>query len=167
LPVYARDILDAGPTGLGLLRGAPAIGALICGFTLVRRPLQRRAGKIMFFCVAGFGLATIAFGLSRWLPLSMLALAGLGACDMVSIYVRQTLVQINTPDNMRGRVSAVSNLFIGASNELGEFESGITAGWFGTVPAVVLGGVATLAVVAIWSMIFPQLRRVDRLDEQS
>jgi MFS family permease len=167
LPVYARDILDAGPTGLGLLRAAPAVGALVCGFTLAHRPLHRRAGQIMFLCVGGFGVATIIFGLSRWMPLSMLALAVLGACDMVSIYVRQTLVQINTPDAMRGRVSAVSNLFIGASNELGEFESGITAGWFGTVPAVVLGGIGTLAVVAIWSMIFPQLRRVDRLDEQS
>jgi len=121
----------------------------------------------MFLCVGGFGLATIIFGMSRSLPLSLAALACLGACDMVSIYVRQTLVQINTPDAMRGRVSAVSNLFIGASNELGEFESGITAGWFGTVPAVVLGGVGTLTVVFLWSLIFPELRRVDRLDEQA
>jgi len=167
LPVYARDILAVGPQGLGLLRAAPAVGALICGVTLANRPLQRRAGRIMFLCVGGFGLATIIFGMSRSLPLSLAALACLGACDMVSIYVRQTLVQINTPDAMRGRVSAVSNLFIGASNELGEFESGITAGWFGTVPAVVLGGVGTLTVVLVWSLIFPQLRRVDRLDEQA
>jgi hypothetical protein len=165
LPVYARDILAVGPWGLGLLRSAPAVGALLCGITLAHRPLHRHAGRTMFLCVAGFGLCTILFGLSRWLPLSLLALAVLGACDMVSIYVRHTLVQLNTPDAMRGRVSAVSSLFIGASNELGEFESGITAGWWGTVPAVVVGGFGTLAVVLIWSLAFPSLRTVDRLDE--
>jgi MFS family permease len=165
MPVYARDILAVGPWGLGLLRSAPAVGALICGVTLAHRPLQRNAGRVMFLCVAGFGAATIIFGLSRSLPLSLLALAGLGACDMVSIYVRQTLVQLNTPDEMRGRVSAVSSLFIGASNELGEFESGVTAGWWGTVPSVVVGGCGTLAVVLIWSRIFPALRQVDRLEE--
>jgi MFS family permease len=163
LPVYARDILTVGPWGLGLLRSAPALGALACGLALARFPLQRHAGAIMFLCVAGFGVATIIFGLSRYLPLSLAALASLGALDMVSIYVRTTLVQLNTPDAMRGRVSAVSTLFIGASNELGEFESGITAGWFGVVPAVVLGGVGTLVVVALWSVWFKSLRQVDRL----
>jgi MFS family permease len=165
LPVFARDILAVGPWGLGLLRSAPAVGALVCGLFLAHYPLQRHAGRTMFLCVAGFGLFTILFGLSRALPLSLIALMSLGACDMVSIFVRQTLVQINTPDEMRGRVAAVSSLFIGASNELGEFESGITAGWFGTVPAVVLGGIGTLTVVLIWSLLFPSLRRVDRLDQ--
>jgi MFS family permease len=165
LPVFARDILAVGPWGLGLLRSAPAAGALVCGLFLAHYPLQRHAGRVMFLCVTGFGLCTILFGLSRSLSLSLFTLAALGACDMVSIFVRQTLVQINTPDEMRGRVAAVSSLFIGASNELGEFESGITAGWFGTVPAVVLGGIGTLSVVLIWSLLFPSLRKIDRLDQ--
>ncbi len=118
----------------------------------------------MFLCVAGFGLGTILFGLSRFWPLSLLALASMGACDMVSVYVRQNLVQLNTPDEMRGRVSAVTMIFIGASNELGEFESGVTASWFGTVPAVVIGGIGTLVVVAVWSTLFRSLRRVDRME---
>ncbi len=165
LPVYARDILAVGPWGLGLLRSAPAVGAALCGFWLAHRPLQRRAGRIMFGCVGGFGLATVVFGLSTNLFLSLAALCALGACDMVSVYVRQSLVQLGTPDAMRGRVSAVNMVFIGASNELGEFESGITAGWFGTVPAVVLGGLGTLLVVVIWCLRFTDLRRVNRLDQ--
>ena len=163
LPVFARDILAVGPWGLGLLRSAPAVGALSCGLFLAHFPLKRRAGVTMFLCVAGFGAGTIVFGLSRFLPLSLLALVSMGACDMVSVYVRQTLVQLNTPDEMRGRVSAVTMIFIGASNELGEFESGVTASWFGTVPAVVIGGIGTLLVVVIWSLAFRSLRRVDRL----
>jgi len=165
LPVYARDILGVGPWGLGLLRSAPAVGAVTCGLWLAHHPLKRHAGRTMFLCVAGFGLGTILFGLSRFWPLSLLALMSMGACDMVSVYVRQNLVQLNTPDDMRGRVSAVTMIFIGASNELGEFESGVTASWFGTVPAVVLGGVGTLLVVAVWSTLFRSLRRVDRLDQ--
>jgi MFS family permease len=165
LPVYARDILSVGPWGLGLLRSAPAVGAVTCGLMLAHFPLKRRAGAVMFLCVAGFGVATIIFGLSRFLPLSLLALVAMGACDMVSVYVRQTLIQLNTPDAMRGRVTAVTMVFISASNELGEFESGLTASWFGTVPAVVIGGIGTLLVVAIWSLAFRSLRQVDRLDE--
>ncbi|HMA51938.1 MAG TPA: MFS transporter [Magnetospirillaceae bacterium] len=166
LPVYARDILAVGPWGLGLLRSAPAVGAVTCGLWLAHHPLKRPAGRTMFLCVAGFGVGTIIFGLSRFWPLSLLALMAMGACDMVSVYVRQNLVQLNTPDEMRGRVSAVTMVFIGASNELGEFESGVTASWFGVVPAVVLGGIGTLLVVAVWSTLFRSLRRVDRLDLQ-
>jgi len=164
LPVYARDILQVGPMGLGLLRSASAVGAVLCAVTLAHRPLKHRVGRIMFAAVALYGIATIVFGLSRWLPLSLLALAVLGASDMVSVYVRQNLVQLNTPDAMRGRVSAVSMVFVGASNELGEFESGMTAGWFGTIPAVVLGGAGTLLVVGIWCVAFKPLRQVDKLE---
>jgi len=164
LPVYARDILQVGPWGLGLLRSAPAVGGVTCGLWLAHHSIKRHAGRIMFLCVAGFGLGTIVFGLSRFWPLSLLALASMGACDMVSVYVRQNLVQLNTPDEMRGRVSAVTMIFIGASNELGEFESGVTASWFGTVPAVVIGGIGTLVVVAVWSTLFRSLRRVDRME---
>jgi len=165
LPVFARDILSVGPTGLGLLRGAPAFGSVACALWLAGHPLRRHAGRRMFICVAGFGVATIVFGLSRSFALSMAALAVTGACDMISVYVRQTVIQLGTPDTMRGRVNAVSLVFIGASNELGEFESGLTAAWFGTVPAVVLGGVGTLAVVALWAWRFAALRSVDRLDQ--
>jgi len=165
LPVFARDLLMVGPVGLGLLRSAPAFGSVACALWLAGHPLRRRAGRSMFICVAGFGLATIAFGLSRNFYLSMAALAATGACDMVSVYVRQTVIQLGTPDPMRGRVNAVSLVFIGASNELGEFESGMTAAWFGTVPAVVMGGIGTLTVVAIWAWRFTSLRRVDRLDQ--
>ena len=164
LPVYARDILAEGPLGLGFLRSAPAVGSVACALWLAGHPLRRHAGRAMFVCVAGYGLAIIAFGLSRDFALSLAALAVAGACDMVSVYVRQTLIQLGTPDLMRGRVNAVSLVFIGASNELGEFESGVTAAWFGTVPAVVLGGCGTLAVVAIWAWRFRALRRADRLD---
>jgi len=166
LPVYARDILHVGPLGLGMLRSAPALGSAMLGLALgqmVRR--QRHAGIAMFASVTIFGIATIVFGLSRNLWLSMGALFMLGASDMVSVYVRTTLTQLATPDAMRGRVSAVNRLFVGASNELGEFESGVTATWFGTVPAVVIGGVGTLVIVAVWFRLFPSLREVDRLSE--
>ena len=165
LPVYARDILHVGPAGLGILRSAPALGAALTGLSLARRPLDRRAGARMFATVALFGVATIVFGLSRNLYLSLAALAVLGAADMVSVYVRHALVQFGTPDAMRGRVTSVSVLFIGASNELGEFESGVTAARFGTVPAVVLGGIGTLLVVALWMRLFPRLGAVDRLQD--
>jgi MFS family permease len=164
LPIYARDILHVGPWGLGLLRSAPAVGAAVVAFGLTQQPLARRAGARMFSCVALFGVMTIVFGLSRSFPLSLAALAGLGAADMVSVVVRQTLVQINTPDEQRGRVSAVNSVFIGASNQLGEFESGVTAAGLGTVPAAVLGGVGTLVVVLLWMFLFPSLRRADLLD---
>jgi hypothetical protein len=164
LPIYARDILHVGPWGLGLLRSAPAAGAAIVALGLAQRPLARRAGAKMFACVALFGLMTIVFGLSRSFALSLAALAGLGAADMVSVVVRQTLVQINTPDEKRGRVSAVNSIFIGASNQLGEFESGVTAAWLGAVPAAVLGGVGTLIVVVLWAVLFPSVRQADRLD---
>ncbi|MGB0059138.1 MFS transporter [Candidatus Binatus sp.] len=165
LPVYARDILHVGPLGLGVLRSAPALGATMLGLALGQRALQRRAGLAMFACVAIFGIATIVFGLSRNFALSLAALFVLGGSDMVSVYVRATLTQLATPDAMRGRVSAVNRLFVGASNELGEFESGVTATWFGTVPAVVIGGVGTLVIVAVWYRMFPSLREVDRLSE--
>ena len=165
LPVFARDILMTGPFGLGLLRSAPAVGSICCALWLAGHPLRRHAGRRMFLCVAGFGLATIVFGLSRNFYLSAAALMACGACDMVSVYVRQTVIQLGTPDAMRGRVNAVSLVFIGASNELGEFESGLTAAWFGTVPAVVVGGLGTLTVVALWAWRFASLRRVDRLDQ--
>jgi MFS family permease len=165
LPVYARDILHVGPLGLGVLRSAPALGAAMLGLALGQQALQRRAGLAMFACVAIFGVATIVFGLSENFALSIGALFVMGASDMVSVYVRTTLTQLATPDAMRGRVSAVNRLFVGASNELGEFESGVTATWFGTVPAVVIGGVGTLVIVAVWYRLFPSLREVDRLSE--
>jgi hypothetical protein len=163
LPVYARDILHLGPWALGILRSAPAAGAAVTGVALALRPIEKRAGAKMFACVAIFGVATIVFGLSRSFTLSLVALVVIGASDMVSVYVRSALVQLATPDAMRGRVSAVNMVFIGASNELGEFESGATAQWFGTVASVVFGGVGTLLVVALWAWRFPKLRRVDEL----
>lgn len=163
LPIYASDILNVGPTGLGLLRSAPAIGATAVGLYLAQHSIERRAGALMLACVAGFGVATIVFSLSTSLWLSVAALIALGGCDMVSMVIRQTLVQLSTPDAMRGRVSAVSFLFIGASNQLGEFESGATAALMGVVPAAVLGGVGTLVVVGLWSVLFPALRRIDTL----
>ncbi|HEY3927116.1 MAG TPA: MFS transporter [Candidatus Koribacter sp.] len=166
LPVYAREILNVGPWGLGVLRSAPGVGAVLMALLLAHRPLRRRAGAIMLWCVAMFGVATTVFGLSRNVPLSLFALLMVGSSDMVSVIVRSTLVQLNTPDEMRGRVSAVNMLFIGASNEFGQFESGITAQWLGTVPAVVWGGIGTLVVVAAWALLFPKLRRVDSLTEQ-
>jgi MFS family permease len=163
MPVYAKDILGVGATGLGILRGAPGTGAVIMAMVLAHRPLKRHAGAIMLWCVAGFGACTVVFGLSRNVALSVGALLMLGACDMVSVVVRHTLVQIATPDEMRGRVSAVNMMFIGASNEVGQFESGVTAAWLGAVPAVVAGGVGTILIVALWSRLFPELRRVNEL----
>jgi len=163
LPVYAREILHTGPWGLGLLRSAPGVGAAAMATLLAHRPLRRKAGQAMLWCVTGFGIFTIIFGLSRSLVLSLLSLLFVGATDMVSVIVRTTLVQLATKDEMRGRVSAVNMLFIGASNEFGQFESGVTAAWFGTVPAVVLGGIGTLIVIGIWAWRFPELRQADRL----
>lgn len=163
LPVFAKDILHVGPLGLGALRSAPAVGASLMAIVLAWRPLTRRAGRTLYICVFVFGLSTIVFGLSEWFLLSFFALVVGGAVDMVSIVIRQTLVQTATPPEMRGRVSAVNVAFIVASNELGEFESGVTAAWLGTVPAVLLGGVGTCGVVVACAFLFPQLRRVDRL----
>ena len=165
LPIYARDILHVGPEGLGLLRGAPAVGALIMSLALARWTIKRRAGALLFSCVALFGLTTIVFGVSHWFWLSMVALFINGAVDMVSVVVRQTLVQLDTPDAMRGRVSAVNSIFIGASNQLGEFESGATAALFGPAGAVVVGGVGTMVVVGLWMRWFPELRRRESLTE--
>ena len=163
LPIYARDILHVGPTGLGLLRSAPAFGAAVTALYLTRRPVERGVGQTMFAAVVVFGIGTIVFGVSRNFGLSLAALAVTGAADQISVYIRSALVQFATPDAMRGRVSAVSTLFISASNELGGFESGVTAALLGTVPAVVLGGVGTLIVVAVWMRAFPPLRTVDRM----
>jgi MFS family permease len=163
MPIFAQDVLRTGPFGLGLLRSAPSLGAGGMGIWLARHPLQRRAGTTMLAAVALFGLATVGFGLSRVLGLSLCFLVVMGAADMVSVFVRLTLVQISPPPEMRGRVNAVNMLFIGASNELGEFESGLTAQWLGAVRAAILGGVGTLLVVALWLRLFPALRRVDGL----
>ena len=163
LPIYARDILDAGPGGLGLMRSMPAVGALLVALWLAQRPLQSRSGLRMFQGVALFGIATIGFGLSTSLILSCVCLFVLGAADMISVFVRSTLVQFDTPDAMRGRVAAVNSVFIGASNELGEFEWGANAAAIGTVPSVVVGGVGTLAVCGLWMRWFPELRYRDRL----
>jgi len=165
LPIYARDILHVGPQGLGLLRGAPAIGALLMSLALARWTIRTRAGAILFSCVALFGLTTIVFGLSTSFWLSMAMLFVNGAVDMVSVVVRQTLVQLDTPDEMRGRVSAVNAIFIGASNQLGEFESGATAALWGPVGAVVVGGAGTLVVVGLWMRWFPELLRRRSLTE--
>ena len=165
LPVFAKDILLTGPWGLGLLRSAPAVGALLMSIWLARMPIERRVGPAMLISVALFGVATIAFGLSTSLWFSMATLVLLGAADMVSMVIRGAFVQLQTPDAMRGRVSAVNGLFIGASNQLGEFESGLTAHWFGTVPAVVIGGVGTLLITGAWMKLFPTLARRDRMHE--
>ena len=164
LPVFARDILHTGPWGLGLLRAAPAVGALAMSLWLARYPLTRRVGHIMFYSVAGFGLATLVFAVSTSILLSLAALFTFGALDMISMVIRGALVQLETPDEMRGRVSAVNAIFINTSNQLGEFESGITAQWFGTVPSVVIGGIGTLIVVALWMHWFPALRERQRLE---
>jgi MFS family permease len=163
LPVYAREILHTGPWGLGLLRTAPGVGAAVMAVALAHRPLRGRSGPALLWSVAGFGICTIIFGVSRSLTLSLIALFLLGASDMISVIIRATLVQLGTPDAMRGRVTAVDMIFIGASNEFGQFESGLTAQWFGTVPAVVLGGIGTLVVIAIWAWRFPELRNAGEL----
>ncbi|HEX5425143.1 MAG TPA: MFS transporter [Candidatus Acidoferrales bacterium] len=165
LPIYAREILRTGPWGLGILRSAPGVGAAVMAIFLGFRPLRRRAGVAMLWCVAGFGAATIIFGLSRSLIVSVLSLVLVGATDMVSVVIRGTLVQVNTPDEMRGRVNAVDMVFIGASNELGEFESGLIAQWLGAVPAVIIGGVGAIIATALWAWWFPALRRADKLVE--
>src|SRR5438552_152148 len=164
LPVYAREILKTGPWGLGILRSAPAAGAATMAALIAHKPLGHRTGSTMLWCVAGFGAATIVFGLSRSLTISLIALLLVGATDMVSVIVRQLFIQVSTPDEMRGRVNAVDMIFVGASNELGQFESGLTAHWFGIVPAVVLGGLGTLAVTALWAWYFPELRKTEKLD---
>jgi MFS family permease len=164
LPIYARDILQAGPFGLGVLRAAPAAGALLTTIVLARHTISRRVGLRMFQAVIIFGVATVAFALSKWMWLSLLALAVLGAADTVSVVIRFSLVQLRTPDAMRGRVGAVNFLFINASNQLGQFESGVTAALFGTVPAAVLGGVATVAIALLWMRLFPTLRDLERLE---
>lgn len=165
LPVYAADVLHVGPTGLGVMRSAPAVGAGLTAAFLAFRPLGGRAGPKMLIGVALFGAATVVFGLSRSFPLSLCALAVMGAADMVSVVVRMTLEQMATPPEMRGRVSSVNMVFIGASNELGEFESGTVAALIGAVPAVVLGGTGTLVVVGLWAWLFPAIRRVDWLED--
>jgi MFS family permease len=170
LPVFARDILETGPEGLGVLRSAPAFGAGVTALVLGFRPIERYVGRWMFGGVALFGCSIIVFGLSTSFALSLVALIVLGVGDMISVYIRHLLIQLETPDAIRGRVSAVNSVFIGASNELGEFESGVTAVWFGLVRSVVIGGVATLAVAGLWMHFFPTLRRLDRFpagDEES
>ncbi len=164
LPIYARDILDAGPTGLGLLRAAPALGAVLVSLVLVRLPLERHVGRTMFASITVFGVATIIFGLSESFALSFAALMALGAADMVSVVIRTSLVQLQTPDGMRGRVAAVNSIFTGTSNQLGQFESGVVAAWLGAVSSVVIGGAGTLLVAALWIRWFPELWRIDRLD---
>jgi len=165
LPVYARDILHTGPGGLGLLRSAPAVGALATSVFLARHPLERRIGSTLFRSVIVFGAATAVFGLSTNFALSLVALSVLGAADVVSMVIRSSLAQIRTPDAMRGRVSAVSSLFTGTSNQLGAFESGLAAALIGAVPAVLLGGVGTIAVAALWMALFPELRRLRTFEE--
>ena len=163
LPIYARDILHTGPVGLGILRGAPAVGALLMSLLLTRWPIRRRTGRTLLAAVAIYGLSMIVFGWSTSFAVSLVALAASGSADMVSVVIRQTLVQLETPDDMRGRVSAVNSMFIGASNQLGEFESGATAAWFGPVGSVVVGGVGTCLVAAAWLRLFPELAARDRL----
>ncbi|WP_437279583.1 MFS transporter [Sorangium sp. So ce375] len=165
LPVYATDVLDVGPQGFGLLRAAPAVGAGLMAVVLAFRPIARRAGPRMLLCVGLFGVAAVVFGLSRSFALSLVALTVMGAADMVSVVVRMTLEQLATPPEMRGRVSAVNMVFVGASNELGELESGTLARLIGTVPTVVFGGLGTIAVVLLWAWLFPELRAVDRLED--
>ena len=165
LPMFAKDVLHVGPWGLGLLRSAPAVGALIMSIVLTRWPIQRQAGKTMFIAVAVFGVSMLVFGLSTLFALSFFALAVSGAADMVSVVIRQSLVQLDTPNEMRGRVSAVNSIFIGASNQLGEFESGATAALLGPVGSVVLGGLGTLLVAVLWMRWFPALAQRDRLHE--
>jgi MFS family permease len=161
LPIYARKILHIGPAGLGVLRSAPAIGAALMSLILARHPLTRRMGRTMFVAVFVFGVATVVFALSSSFPLSLISLVALGSADVISVVIRQSLVQMETPDAMRGRVSAVNSMFVGTSNQLGEFESGVTAAWFGVIPAVLIGGIGTIVVAAVWMRLFPVLARFD------
>ncbi len=167
MPIFAHDILHQGPRGLGLLRAAPAVGALAMSLLMARFPFQRRAGVRLFVCVAIFGAATVIFGLSHSLWLSLAALALTGGADMISVIIRGSLLQLATPPEMRGRVSAVNSLFIGASNELGEFESGLTAQWWGAVRATMVGGLGALTVAGLWTVLFPELRRADELTAEA
>jgi MFS family permease len=167
LPIFAHQILHQGPRGLGMLRAAPAAGALIMSLTLTRFPFRRRAGLRLFVCVAIFGAATVVFGLSHNLWLSLAALALSGAADTVSVIIRGSLLQLGTPPEMRGRVSAVNSLFVGASNELGEFESGLTAQWWGAVRATVAGGIGSLVIAGLWAGLFPGLRHADQLNSEA
>ncbi len=164
MPIYARDILEVGPWGLGLLRAAPGIGAILMVLWLSKFPIRDNAGVTLFLFVAGFGLFTVVFGLSTSVPLSIAALVVMGACDMVSVYIRETLLQLSTPDEVRGRVNAVNRVFLGASNELGEFRAGVVAAWIGAVAAVTIGGAGTVAVAALWARWFPELRTARTLD---
>ena len=164
LPAFATDVLEVGPAGFGLLRSGPALGAAAMALFLARHPLRRHAGPRMFWAVAAFGVATLVFAIYSNIWVSLVALAALGAADMISVYVRQTLIQIVTPDHMRGRVSSVSSVFISGSNELGEFESGVAARLLGPVGAAVFGGLGTIVVTALWAWQFPELRKADRLD---
>jgi MFS family permease len=167
MPIFAKEILHTGPRGLGLLRAAPAVGALTVSMWLTWKPILRRAGAKMFVCVGIFGAATVVFGASKSLWLSLAALFAVGASDMVSVVIRSSILQLATPQEMRGRVSAVYSLFIGASNELGEFESGLTASWWGAVRAVIYGGIGSLAITGLWSVFFPNLRRADQLTTEA
>jgi MFS family permease len=167
MPIFAHEVLHAGPMGLGMLRAAPAVGAVLMSLALTRFPLRRHAGRRLFIAVGIFGVATVIFGVSRSLWLSLLALAVSGAADSISVIIRGSLVQLATPPEMRGRVSSVNSLFIGASNELGAFESGLTAQWWGAVRATILGGVGALAVAGLWASAFPNLRRIDELDAET
>jgi len=164
LPVYAKEILETGPWGLGMLRCAPGVGAGIMAIFIAYKPLRKKVGTSMLWCVAAFGLFTVLFGISHNMIFSLISLGMVGATDMVSVIVRATLIQVATPDEMRGRVNAVDMIFIGASNELGQFESGFTAQWLGSVPAVIVGGVGAIVVTALWAWMFPELRKVDRLE---
>jgi MFS family permease len=166
LPIYARDILQTGPEGLGLLRSATAVGALSMSLVLARWPIREHVGRLLFGAVIVFGLATVVFGLSTSLPLSLAALFVLGASNVISVVIRHSLVQLQTPDLMRGRVTAVHSLFTGTSNQLGDFESGLTAALFGTVPAVLLGGIGTVLVAILWMHLFPEIRRMRSLDDE-
>lgn len=167
MPIFAQDILHAGPRGLGILRASPAVGALIISLIMARRPIRNKAGLRLFLCVSLFGAATVLFGLSRSLWLSVVTLAIAGAADMVSVIIRGSLIQLATPAFIRGRVSAVNSLFIGASNELGEFESGLTAQWWGAVRATVIGGIGSLIVAGSWAALFPALRKADELTAEA
>jgi len=167
LPIFAHEILNQGPRGLGMLRAAPALGSVVMGLLMARFPMKRHAGRWMFLCVAIFGVATIAFGLSRMLWLSLVSLFVAGAADSISVIVRSSLLQLGTPPEMRGRASAVNALFVGASNELGEFESGLTAQWWGAVRATVIGGIGSLVVAGLWAKMFPELRNADALTAEA
>ncbi|MDL4914729.1 MAG: MFS transporter [Enterobacterales bacterium endosymbiont of Blomia tropicalis] len=166
LPIFAKDILHTGPWGLGMLRGAPSVGALLVGLWLSRNKLEKNVGMVMFGSVAGFGVATLVFALSSQLWLSLIALAALGGFDMISMVIRGSLVQLDTPDDMRGRVNAVNAIFINTSNQLGEFESGLLAAWLGAAPAAAIGGIGTLIVVALWMKLFPHLRKRQKLENE-